>query len=700
MPTSSITLQIPPAHSISEFALPSTLERRITEEQEEANDNSSDEDSRPVEVVENVRFKSGVGASASTSNVGSARRFSLRAPRSRDNSGSNTTSSGTGTGTGSFTQHTSSTLPPSQSSTHISLPHVGLPAPLRERKGSGGFFSSLAGLFRGSGSTGGGSGAEKWRTRTEANLRAARRSADSDSEDEGVTESPTRRLFGRRVSHDLSPPPSPAPTAPTPQKLRKRNAREKERDAGWISDGATVAGRGARKGSMKQRPQLSSASPSTTAHKRSASVASTTPSFVSASGSSTPTRAKPKSKPKTDLRVETLARSSSTNVPRQGILRSSESVPPLPKPPASGGRISNLPSSQSTLGSSLSRNNSLSQYGKSSSTLHVSAPPPPSHTDAGRAGTSLLAIVESVTRDNRAAWDRATSGLPGDSSNGAGPAGGLVSVRAPPSVTKYNLRGEGGHGISFESVLAPGSVLGTQPPASSVHSGPQRATSLPPLPRAPTSTTPASTGANTPQRPLRSALRAHSPPPVPPPKPIVIPSAPPRVVVEAPAAPPAINGRSANDDDDEEGSDDGSVASFRTVRETLDDSPTPTPPSAPAPAPAAAATAALALPGKDDSDVSASTASLTGTGAGVARRKSVRMSLQPTFSPTPPALDDDEDVAWGRSGRPWGVVGNGGANGSAGGKERERDFWADSSDEDEEYATARKLLTRTGKKRW
>ncbi|KAH9057350.1 hypothetical protein EDB87DRAFT_1117253 [Lactarius vividus] len=648
--SSSFTLQIPPAHSISDFALPSTLSRRISEEQE-ADEDSSDEDSRPVEVVENIRFKAGVGASASTLNVNTARRFSLRGTRPRDNSGSNTTSSGTGT------------------------------APLRERKGSGGFFSSIAGLFRGSGNTGG-AGAEKWRTRTEANLRAVRRSADSDSEDEGTAESPSRRFFGRRVSHDLPPP---SPTAP-PQKLRKRNVRERERDGGWISDGATVAGRGARKGSIKQqRPSLPGAYPSTPGHQRSSSVASANPSFVSASGSSTPTRAKPKAKPKTDLRVETLSRSSATDVSRQGILRSSESVPPVPKLPGPGER-----SSQSTPGSNVSRSGSLVHNGKSSSTSNAT---PPSRSDAGP--TSLLAIVESVTRDNRAAWDRVNSDVPLDPRGGIGPVSGLVSARAPPSVSKYNLRGEGGHGIAFESVFVPSSVHAAQPPTSPAHSRPQRATSLPPppppLPRAPVPTTPAATGAKT---PLRSALRNQSPPPVPPPKPIVIPSAPPRVIAEA--APLKSNGRENVEDDEDEGSDSGSIASFQTVRETLDDEPTPVPPPAPVPK---AAAAALALPGKDDSDVSASTISVgTGTGSnGATRRKSVRMSLQPTFSPTPPALDEDEDEAWGRSGRPWGVaVGNG--NGGAGGKER--DFWADSSDEDEEYSNARKLLTRAGKKRW
>lgn len=33
-------------------------------------------------------------------------------------------------------------------------------------------------------------------------------------------------------------------------------------------------------------------------------------------------------------------------------------------------------------------------------------------------------------------------------------------------------------------------------------------------------------------------------------------------------------------------------------------------------------------------------------------------------------------------------------------RERERDFWADSSDEDEQYATARRMLTRADRKRW
>ncbi|KAI0275608.1 hypothetical protein BGY98DRAFT_48387 [Russula aff. rugulosa BPL654] len=102
---SSFTLQIPPAHAISELALPSTLDGPINEEPEDWEQGSSDEDSRPVEVVENARF----ATPATSANVG--RRLSLRPPRSRDVSGSNT-SSGTGTGTGSFSQPSSITLVP------------------------------------------------------------------------------------------------------------------------------------------------------------------------------------------------------------------------------------------------------------------------------------------------------------------------------------------------------------------------------------------------------------------------------------------------------------------------------------------------------------------------------------------------------------------------------------------------------------
>jgi len=93
-------------------------------------------------------------------------------------------------------------------------------------------------------------------------------------------------------------------------------------------------------------------------------------------------------------------------------------------------------------------------------------------------------------------------------------------------------------------------------------------------------------------------------------------------------------------------------------------------------------------------------------------------------------LDEDEEETWERSGRPkplgagsgagtgtrkdavaaaaadddgkdGGVVVHEGRNGRGRDENgRERDFWADSSDEDEEYVKARRLLTRASRKRW
>ncbi|KAG2144361.1 uncharacterized protein EDB93DRAFT_1044910, partial [Suillus bovinus] len=72
------------------------------------------------------------------------------------------------------------------------------------------------------------------------------------------------------------------------------------------------------------------------------------------------------------------------------------------------------------------------------------------------------------------------------------------------------------------------------------------------------------------------------------------------------------------------------------------------------------------------------------------RRKSVRVSLQPTFSPTPPALEDDE--THGRY--PWSST----KDSDNRDESREPVIWQDSSDEDEEYSRARKLLSRASKK--
>ncbi|KAF8435346.1 hypothetical protein L210DRAFT_3452969 [Boletus edulis BED1] len=81
------------------------------------------------------------------------------------------------------------------------------------------------------------------------------------------------------------------------------------------------------------------------------------------------------------------------------------------------------------------------------------------------------------------------------------------------------------------------------------------------------------------------------------------------------------------------------------------------------------------------------------------RRKSVRVSLQPTFSPTPPALnDEDGDDDGGGAGEryaPW----NGREPLKTNTKTTTGDVWADSSEEDEVYKRARRLLSLVGRGR-
>jgi hypothetical protein len=241
---------------------------------------------------------------------------------------------------------------------------------------------------------------------------------------------------------------------------------EKEKDQGWISDGAAVRGRGARKGSARKRAALSGTpsrpshlSTSTSAHSRSSSVglrgilSRIDRGIINANAC--------KAQPETeDLRVEALSRLSA-DVSQQSSVRSTGSVLCTPRRlNNTEERAAGLLSSPATPRPSVGRKASLG-HGKSASVTHPSAP---LHADVGRAGSSqvsLMAIVEGVTKDNRNAWDRAGAGagLPPTPSGSTSKLDGLLSVRAPPSVTQHNLRGENGQGIAFESVLAPNSVF-------------------------------------------------------------------------------------------------------------------------------------------------------------------------------------------------------------------------------------------------
>ncbi|KAH6904869.1 hypothetical protein BKA70DRAFT_512630 [Coprinopsis sp. MPI-PUGE-AT-0042] len=76
---------------------------------------------------------------------------------------------------------------------------------------------------------------------------------------------------------------------------------------------------------------------------------------------------------------------------------------------------------------------------------------------------------------------------------------------------------------------------------------------------------------------------------------------------------------------------------------------------------------------------------------GPQRRKSVRVSLQPTFSPTPPAIDYEEP-SW--QSMPQGNSSHRPAPPVRKPARRTKDIWQDSSDEDEAYAKARSALSR------
>jgi len=177
--------------------------------------------------------------------------------------------------------------------------------------------------------------------------------------------------------------------------------------------------------------------------------------------------------------------------------------------------------------------------------------------------------------------------------------------------------------------------------------------------------------------PLKSALRNPSRTPSPNPSTIR-----PSISSPAPSHPIARISETFEDDT-------ASISSYETVHENLDSRPD-SPPAPPVPPRDPVVNTGV------DSDLShgTSTTAIGSTDTGIpSRRKSVRMSLPPTYSKTPPAREDweVEKPPWSpprdrvRDAASW-TSGNGNAD--------ERDLWEDSSDEDEEYSTARKLLNK------
>ena len=177
--------------------------------------------------------------------------------------------------------------------------------------------------------------------------------------------------------------------------------------------------------------------------------------------------------------------------------------------------------------------------------------------------------------------------------------------------------------------------------------------------------------------PLKSALRNPSRTPSPNPSTL-------RPAVSSPPPPQLIGVISEKPEDDN-----ASVSSYETVHENFD-SRSNSPPAPPVPP-----RDPVVITGVD-SDLSHGTTStaIGSTDTGIpSRRKSVRMSLPPTYSITPPAREDWEVEKPPRSG-PREYVREEASWTSRNGNVGEQDLWEDSSDEDEEYRTARKLLTK------
>lgn len=289
--------------------------------------------------------------------------------------------------------------------------------------------------------------------------------------------------------------------------------------------------------------------------------------------------------------------------------------------------------------------------------------------------TNLMSIVEEAVRVNR------------EARISMNPNNRLESIKAPLSVSQV-LKHEA---EALQANTQPPPIRSTSPrtpppkptrPKALPPRGPENPVTKPTPPARqngdsnPWEITAASINAPTPipvdkplpmKTPLKSALR----------NPSRTPSPNPLILRPSISSPPPINRISESPEDDT-----ASISSYETVHENLD-----------------SRSCSPMVPPKDpvanigvDSDLSQGTSStaIASTDAGVpSRRKSVRMSLPPTYSTTPPARED-----WEVEKPPWSLprdeVTWTSRNENAGGG----DLWEDSSDEDEEYATARRLLSK------
>ena len=341
----------------------------------------------------------------------------------------------------------------------------------------------------------------------------------------------------------------------------------------------------------------------------------------------------------------------------------------------------------------------------------------------GPSDTSLMSVVEGIARQNREGWATYvhnreggggfTGGSPKDD-DGSRVGNGLVLVKAPTSVSRDELDAmvmrkttPSAPGTGHQaSRSAPSLIQAFSQEGSTTGTASAR---LDPTPnRRPV------TGTTT-KVPLRSALRNASRTPSP------LPTAAGESVRRVNPAGRDRDGGKRRTSLAVGGSDgEASESSYETGHEMFDeeedkdagsgnDRPLPPPPTPPDKTTLVSANGDLSVGNQDrnrepDSDPTRSTRvteplAVVGNGGDNAsppvRRKSVRVALPPTFSPTPPAIEEAGlTPPWDRGEKKKHINGVG-----EGWQSRVRrypqdgaDMWADSSDEDEEYQRARRLL--------
>ena len=723
------TLQIPPAHAISEYAVPSGAAHPATIVEEGGS--SEDENERPegvqFEVHENPRFAKGKAKSTPPSRHHS---FSLRHQKTGDSNAA-----------GSYSMRNES--------------------PTKRR----GVLGSLAALFHVGGSRGSdvespnGSPSKnaRWRTRTDQNLAAVQRGDSSEDEmpsmragspfpAKNTEEDAEVARLRKRAKRGSVQAPRPSRMAP---------AADKGYASDTVSESVSKATR-ARKRTVSRPPDIDGiggslripgeAGPSAHRLKKAGPPAAVSPALSRNSSMS-----------------KQSVISAASAPPR--ISPATQAAPRRAKSDSTRKRTASLNVQPAKAGSSHKRAASVSTpNGTAPPTVHP-------HVTTASGEPSLMSIVEGISRMNREAafkqdpnrmlvvpqapgpinieYSESIGELPVIRATLPTPAAPLHTPPSPPTQSQPNgtarpRKKEGGPPRPQENnyrnslLLSASASAPTLPLSASANQGSSK-----PLPSSPSL-----------KMPLRSALRnpSRSPSPNPPASALVNGVVPQTTPVKAPAqaqAPvtttvtangpvrpepaPAISTPITEPEPiKRRESDISSISSYETSPEVFldgdgDESGSgsgsesgESPPLPPIPLPAAPDGPAHAVAfqngdarqqqQENGSELSHSTAS-TAVQAPVVqpepprRRKSVRMSLPPTFSATPPAMDDTNEGEEAQEQererrRPWAATAVAAAQRGGWGSRIEevsqRDMWADSEEEEAEYSAAKRMLARFG----